>query len=72
MTKAPQDLIFYGTVEPTSTHAVTLPARARRELGLGPGPLFVFGSRGRKQLILTQGPESAPDLLKLLSEARDP
>jgi len=68
MTQVPEDLVFYGTVEPTANHAVTLPVRARRELGLEAGsPLFLFGSASRKQVILTPGPEAAPDLLKLLS-----
>jgi hypothetical protein len=71
MTAAPDDLVFYGTVEPTETYAITLRKDARRELGLETrDPLFVFGSPSRKQMIVTRGPESAPDLLDLLSTRR--
>lgn len=68
MSNMPDDLVFYGTVEPTSVYAVTLPVRARRELGLETrNPVFVFGSPSQKQLILTAGPASAPALLALIS-----
>lgn len=68
MSQPPDDLVFYGTVEPTSAYAVTLPVRARRELGLETrNPVFVFGSPSRKQMFLTAGPESAADLLNLIS-----
>ena len=68
MPETPNDLVFYGTVEPTASYAVTLPVRARRELGLETrDPVFDFGSQSRKQMILTAGPQSARDLLELLS-----
>lgn len=73
MAQTPDDLVFYGTVEPTSAYAITLPVRARRELGLETrNPVFVFGSfvfgsPSRKQMILTAGPQSAPALLELIS-----
>ncbi len=68
MAKPPEDLAFYGTVEPTAGYQITLPVRARRELDLETRePLFVFGCPSRKQMLLARGPTSAPDLFEKLS-----
>jgi hypothetical protein len=67
-----KDLTFYGTVEPTASFAITVPAKARKELGMGDRrPLFIFGSPASRQMIVTTGPESGKDLLDLLSEQSD-
>lgn len=64
----PSDLRFYGAAKVTASSAITIPAQARRELGLEGAPhVFFFGSPSAGQAILTVGPEP-PDLLQLLSE----
>lgn len=64
----PTDLQFYGAAKVTATSAITIPARARRDLGFEGAPhVFVFGSPSSRQAILAAGPD-APDLLRLLGE----
>jgi hypothetical protein len=66
---SPADLRFYGTVSPSSTHALVLPKQARKELALdGTGPVFVFGSPSQQQAILAASPPPG-DLMSLLAGA---
>jgi hypothetical protein len=64
----PTDLRFYGAAKVTASSAITIPVRARRELGFEGAPhVFVFGSPSTRHAILAAGPD-APDLLRLLDE----
>lgn len=55
----PDDLVFYGTADLTTTGALTMPKLARSELSMPPNTtVLVFGSPSTKKAIITASPDA--------------